>query len=397
MRRIDLKNVQAARPSTIRDINRQIVLNYVREREPISRAEIAREAALNRSTVSLIIDELKADDLVEEVGAGESRGGRPPTLLRLRTDGAIAVGIDIGVAKTTIAISDLAGRVIRREDFATHERAEQTIKRAVVCVRRLIQADGRPLEGVGVSVPGVVDPATGCVSYIPYFGWRDLDIAGEISAALDVPATIDNDANAAALAELWFGRPEVSGVRDFVAVLVNTGIGTGIVLDGQIYRGRRGAAGEFGHMVVGQQAPVVCSCGNRDCWEAFSCERAALARYAESRIRIDSAEIDFDRLTTLALAGDRAAQAALRETAHYLGIGITNLVFGLTPEAVIVGGAIVRAWSVIGETLRAATRKSINREFAPVPIIASTLGEQPTLMGALSLVLAGRYASVPAG
>ena len=131
MRRIDLKNVQAARPSTIRDINRQIVLNYVREREPISRAEIAREAALNRSTVSLIIDELKADDLVEEVGAGESRGGRPPTLLRLRTDGAIAVGIDIGVAKTTIAISDLAGRVTRREDFPTHERAERTIERAI--------------------------------------------------------------------------------------------------------------------------------------------------------------------------------------------------------------------------------------------------------------------------
>lgn len=373
------------------------MLNYVREREPISRAEIAREAALNRSTVSLIVESLKSDGLVEEVGAGESSGGRPPTMLRLCTDGSIAVGIDIGIAKTTIATSDLAGRVIRREDFPTDARAEQTIKQAIICVQELIEADGRRVEGVGVSVPGLVEPATGRVSYIPFFQWRDLDIAGEVSAAIGVPVTVDNDANAAALAELWFGRPEVSDVRDFVAVLVGTGIGTGIVLDGQIYRGRRGAAGEFGHMSVGQKAPVICSCGSWDCWEAFSCERAAVERYINLSNSSDDSPIDFEHLINLALAGDESARAALRETARYLGIGITNLVFGLTPEAVIIGGAIVRAWSIIAETLQAVTHKSIGLEFAPVPIIASTLGEQPTLMGALSLVLAGKYASAPAG
>ena len=135
------------------------------------------------------------------------------------------------------------------------------------------------IAGVGVSLPGLVDPGSGKAAYIPWFRWRDWAIAEEIQAATGLEVIVDNDANAAALAELWFGRPEVSDARDFIMVLVAEGIGTGIVFDGQIYRGERGAAGEFGHMIVGQRAPIACSCGLHDCWEAFSSERAAVARY----------------------------------------------------------------------------------------------------------------------
>ena len=131
MRRIDLTRAQAARANTIRDINRQIVLNYVREKEPISRADIARETALQRSTVSTIIDGLQADGLIEEIGSGESTGGRRPVLLRIRTSGVMAIGVDIAPSQTIIATSNLAGRVMDQEEFPTNPQFEKTISRVL--------------------------------------------------------------------------------------------------------------------------------------------------------------------------------------------------------------------------------------------------------------------------
>jgi predicted NBD/HSP70 family sugar kinase len=398
MRRIDLKKVQAARSSTIRDINRQIVLNYVRDREPISRAEIARETALQRSTISTIVEDLKAEGLIEEIGEGESTGGRRPTLLRLRASGALAIGVDVTPSGTTVATCDLAGRVLEREEFAMSQSPEQLAELIIESVRRLAQStNGQPIEGVGISLPGLVDPDSGRAIYIPYFRWRDWAVVERIGRATGLDVIVDNDANAAALAELWFGRPEVSEARDFILVLVADGIGTGIVFDGQIYRGERGAAGEFGHMIVGADAPVACSCGNHDCWEAFASGRAAGARYAQLSKRRDDAQLPaLCAVVDRALAGERAAIDALTETAHYLGIGISNMIVGLSPEAVVVGGAIARAWPLVADALGETIQRSIRRGLPSARIVASTLGDQPTLMGALSLVLARKFASVSA-
>ncbi len=396
MRRIDLKKVQTARLTTIRDINRQIVLNYVREREPISRAEIARESALQRSTVSAIIDDLQNEGLVEEIGEGESTGGRPPTMLRLRTAGAIAIGVAVTPSVTTIATSDLAGRVLDQKAFPTDPDPEQTFIRVIDCIREFLGHNNVSIESIGVSLPGLVDPATGNVIYVPYFKWRDLPVAKMISSATNLPVTIDNDANAVALAELWFGRPEVSDARDFILVLVAEGVGTGIVFDGQVYRGERGAAGEFGHMIVGTHAPVACSCGNRDCWEAFSSERSALARYRKVSGQQNSADVTFKQLVDRALAGESAANSALVDTALCLGIGISNLVVGFSPEAVVVGGEIARAWSLVEDALQETIEHSVRRGLPSARILPSTLGKDPTLMGALSLVLASKFAAAAA-
>jgi DNA-binding MarR family transcriptional regulator len=264
LRRINLRKAQAARLNTIRDINRQIVLNYVREREPISRAEIARETELQRSTISAIVEALKTEGLIEEIGAGESTGGRRPTLLKLRTAGAIALGVAITPTCTTVASSDLAGRVVEQQEFLTDPDPCTTLKQVIALVEEFLSRNNGSIEGVGVSLPGLVDPSTGNAIYIPYFKWRDIPVAQLVSSAANLPVIIDNDANAVALAELWFGRPEVSDARDFILVLVAEGVGTGIIFDGQVYRGQRGAAGEFGHMVIGTHAPVPCSCGNHD-------------------------------------------------------------------------------------------------------------------------------------
>src|SRR5918993_5179124 len=294
MRRLDLKKTQAARLNTIRDINRQIVLNYVREREPISRAEIARETDLQRSTISAIVEDLKTEGLIEEVGEGESTGGRRPTLLKLRAVGPIAVGVSITPTCTTVATSDLAGRVIDQQEFLTDP--DKTLSQVIDVVRDFSVRYSGSIEGVGISLPGLVDPSTGNALYIPYFLWRDLPISEMIAKAVGLPVVIDNDANAMALAELWFGRPEVTAARDFIMVLVAEGVGTGIIFDGQVYRGQRGAAGEFGHMVIGTNAPVACSCGNDDCWEAFASERAAIARYRKLARIPNKNQISFKEL-----------------------------------------------------------------------------------------------------
>jgi predicted NBD/HSP70 family sugar kinase len=393
MRRIDLKKANVARSNTIRDINRQIVLNYVRERGPISRAEIAHETALQRSTVSLIVEELRVDGLIEEV-SGESTGGRPPILLSLRTADAVAIGVDVGTNRTIVATSDLAGRVLQEESFDTDPDAAETTRQILEGARKLIRRNNETIEGIGVSLPGLVHP-DGSELFVPTFNWRDLPLAKELHEGTGLPVTMDNDANAAALAELWFGRPEIREVRDFILVLVEDGVGTGIVFDGQVYRGENGAAGEFGHMTIGQGAPVAFASGSRECWEAFASERSALARYKNlTRGLNGNAEVTFSNLIDSALHGEGPARQALKETANYLGIGIANLIRGLAPEAVIVGGPIVRAWSVIADDIRTTVETTMCRGLPTTHIMASTLGPEPTLMGALSLVLASKFASV---
>ncbi|HKV36057.1 MAG TPA: ROK family transcriptional regulator [Pyrinomonadaceae bacterium] len=391
MRRLDLKKAQAARLNTIRDINRQIVLNYVREREPISRAEIARETALQRSTISAIVEDLTREGLIEEVGEGESTGGRRPTMLKLRAVGPIAVGVSITPTCTTIASSDLAGRVIDQQKFLTDP--DKTLHQVISAVRELNARYQGSIEGVGVSLPGLVDPSTGTALYIPYFAWRDLAVTDEISRAVGLPVVIDNDANAMALAELWFGRPEVDYARDFIMVLVAEGVGTGIIFDGQVYRGQRGAAGEFGHMVIGDHAPVPCSCGSDDCWEAFSSEGAAIARYRKLAETPNNIPITFKEVVDRALSGEESARVALVETARYLGVGISNLIIGFSPEAVVVGGEIARAWDLIESALTEAIEHSVRRGLPSARILPSTLGDTPTLRGALSLVLASKFAA----
>src|SRR5689334_22175473 len=184
MRRIDLTKAQAARSSTIRDINRQFVLNYIRDREPISRAEIARVTALQRSTVSTIVEELKDEGLIEEIGAGASTGGRRPTLLRLRAAGAAAVRVDITPSRPSVVASDPLGRVLAREEIENSPRPDEMTSRVIERVRAVVAGNSSgAVAGVGVSLPGLVDTGTGRAIYIPFFRWRDWSIAEEIEKA----------------------------------------------------------------------------------------------------------------------------------------------------------------------------------------------------------------------
>jgi predicted NBD/HSP70 family sugar kinase len=396
VRLMNLKKTNVARADTIRHINRQIVLNYVREKEPISRGEISHETALQRSTVSLIVEELKTRGLIDEI-EGESTGGRPPLLLRLRASGPVAIGVDLGTDETVVATGDLVGRILKRETFVTEPDLETTFKRIQECVRDFLSSEPG-IEGIGISLPGLVDPETGEAIFVPHFKWRDWPVARELHAATGIPVLVENDANAAALAELWLVRTEILDARDFIFVLVEEGLGTGIVFDGQIYHGTSGAAGEFGHMTIAKDAPVACAAGSYECWEAFASERAALARFASMSNGAQAPAISFDQLVDRALHKEKVAREALVETAHYLGLGISNVLKGLSPEAVIVGGRIARAWPIIADELNATVaQSSICRGLKSARLIPSTLGANTRVLGALSLVLAGKFTSALTG
>ena len=291
------------------------------------------------------------------------------------------------------AVADLAGRVVDKEKFETDPDVRATFRKVSASIQKFIRMHGN-IEGIGVCVPGLVDPETHVALFIPHFKWRNWPIASELRQLTGVPVTIDNDANAAALAELWLGRPEIRDVRDFILVLVEEGVGTGIIFDGQVYQGVAGAAGEFGHMTIGKGAPVACAAGSEECWEAFASERATLARYRHRAPHVDS-EITFLQLIDRALAQDEAAGDALLETAYYLGLGIANLTKGLSPEAVILAGDIARAWPLIAGELRSTLAANTICSGLPLaPVFASTLGDDTRLLGALSLVLARKFASV---
>ena len=393
MKRIDLKKASVARSNTIRDINRQIVLNYVREKGPISRADIARETNLQRSTISLIVSELKGIGLIDEI-YGDSSGGRPPALLTLPTARAVAIGVDLGTIKTVVATCDLTGRIIDREEFATDCNPEVASKSIIECIQKLLRGTPHDIEGIGVSVPALVDAKAGTILYSPFFKWNRPKIIEKIREATDLRVNADNDANAAALAELWFGRPEIRDVRDFILVYIENGIGTGIVLDGQVHRGKGGVAGEFGHMRIGTNAPVACATGSRECWEAFASERAALARYGRLLGNGNGSKLTFTKLIELAADGDGPSLASLKETADYIGIGLGNLIQGLSPEAIVIGGTIAKAWNLISEDVNRAVERVVCHGVPSIQIMASTLGSEPTLLGAFSLILADKFASI---
>lgn len=383
---------QIARHNTIRDINKQIVLNYVRVRAPISRAEIARETSLQRSSVSAIVDDLELDGLIEEIGTGDSTGGRKPTLLQLRSGAPAAIGVDITPRETTIAVADLTGRILEKDVFPTSSDIDFMNRQVLLKVGRFAEEHKNSALEIGISIPGIADQTTGNIAYIPYFQWSNWNIAERISEQTGFPVIVDNDANAVALAELWFGAEEIRRTRNFIMVLVAEGIGTGIIIDGQVYRGEFGAAGEFGHMFIGTDAPVNCSCGRRDCWEAHASEKAIIQRYAQSN-GSSAAPLDIEHLIELAENGEGKAVTVVKEAANYLGIGISNLIIGLSPEAIVISGSIVRAWDLIKDEISEFAARSIRHELATTAIVPSALGDRPTILGSISLVLARKFAS----
>ena len=332
----------------VRDINRRIVLNLIRTRQPVSRADLARASGMQRSTISLIVEELINENWLIEGPAVKLPRGRRPTFLRLNEERAI-IGVDIRPGQTMVALSDVNGKFGTVDTFATPRDPGTGIAEIVSRIRAVVAScEGRKIEGVGITLPGRYDQAIGRLVFAPNLGWGEVDIRTPVAAATGLEVELENAANACALAAVWFDH--VESFRNLVVVTVSEGIGTGILVNGQLACGLGGMAGEFGHVSLDPDGPL-CSCGSNGCWEVFGSNRAAVRYYREATA--DPAAISFLDLLNCAEEGNCHAIAALEKMAHHLGRGMRILVAGLAPERILVVGDLTRCWQRFGPLLEA--------------------------------------------
>ena len=383
MRKIDLTNFRVATSETARHINRRIVLNLIRSHEPISRADLARHSGLQRSTVSLITEQLIAERWVTEGANGRVPRGRRPRFLHLNKQRVGIIGVNIRPAMTTLALADLNGHFIAQETVPTAQDPRQFVDDLVPRLEKLKEI--RPdltCEGIGVSLPGRVDLTSQRLVFAPNLNWREFDLKSPLEAATELPVELENAANACALSEIWFGRRSESA-QDLVALTVSEGIGTGLVMNRQLVRGSSGVAGEFGHTTIVEDG-LECRCGNRGCWELYASNSAAVRYY--SGAKSNGQPPTFDDLLRLASQGDSKSLEALNKMGHYLGVGIAMLVTGLAPDEILVIGEITKVWNRVGPIV-AKTVEDRCLTHANTRIVPTDPLSHPRLLGTIALVV----------
>ena len=403
MRKINPHDFKVARRGTSREINRQIALNLVRAHQPISRADLARLMNVRRGVASLLVSELLDEGLIFEGALGEAVGrGRRPTFLYIDSRERCVVGVDIRASRTYVLVTDLMGRQLGAVS------SFQTNKDVAVLTQELARRINQALTdykevgacaGVGVAVPGMVDPAAGRVLHAPTLGWRDVSLRDPLAAAIGIPVHIENSAKACALAQLWTTRRDVVTAGHSVFVSISDGVGTGVVVNGELMRGRHNTAGEFGHVPLSIDGPR-CSCGATGCWEAYVSNIATLSRYfgrdlSEAGPRdVETSTFTIEDLIARARAGDAKSLGALNSTARYLGLGLASIVNSIDPARVYIGGEITTAWSLIEPIVRSALRERTLTEFGGATEIHVVPAEEhPRLRGAVALVAAPAFAA----
>ncbi|MEU3606013.1 ROK family transcriptional regulator [Streptomyces sp. NPDC035033] len=365
--------------------NLERVVRAVRMAGSLTQAEIARSTGLSAATVSNIVRELKDGGTVEVTPT--SAGGRRARSVSLSGDAGIVIGVDFGHTHLRVAVGNLAHQVLAEEaePLDVDASAAEGFDRAERLVSRLIETTGIGRDkviGVGLGVPGPIDVSSGTLgstSILP--GWSGINPAEELSARLGVPVHVDNDANLGALGELVWGSGR--GVKDLAYIKVASGVGAGLVIDGRVYRGPGGTAGEIGHITLDESGPV-CRCGNRGCLETFTAARYVLPLLWPSH----GPDLTMERVVQLAREGDPGCRRVVADVGRHIGSGIANLCNLLNPSRVVLGGDLAEA----GELVLAPIRDSVGRYAIPsaarqLSLVQGALGGRAEVLGALALVL----------
>ncbi len=377
---------------SLRELNRLRVVETLRERGTASRADIARRTGLSRSTVSSLVADLQAHGLIVEQTDTElplsMPTGRPPTLLALDRSAGAAVGIDFGHDRVHAAVSDLSRTVLAEtvQPLDVDNRSGEALDLAAELMDRLLAEAGLGREdviGVGVALSGPIDHARGAVhdtAILP--GWAGLEVGAELSRRIGgLPIHLDNDANLGALAEVTLGAGR--DVRDALYVMVSSGIGAGLIIDGRPYRGRRGMAGEIGHVLVDETGPI-CRCGNRGCLETYISGPALSELMRSSRGEL----IGVHEMVRLARAGDGGCSRAIADAGRILGRVVAAVCNVFNPEMVVVGGDLGEAGDLLLDPMReAVSRYAIAPAAADAQVVAGVLGERAQVLGALALAI----------
>jgi len=384
IRPIDLTDVQLASSETARRINRDIVLELIRANQPISRADLSRSSGLQRSTVSQIVEQLIQEKWVCEGAIASPPRGRRPTLLGLNED-LVVIAVDLHPEQATVATVDLNGRLLDRSIVPITADPAASTKSITDCIEHMRRALPRKsIEGIGIALPGRVDPANQRMIFAPNLHWPNYDLKRAVETATKLPVKMENAATACLLAEITFRR--MDGVRDIVLVTISEGVGAGVFANGHLVAGHHGMAGEFGHVAL-DPSGLQCGCGRKGCWEMFASCSAALRYYKEFEPRAGTTT--FNELLNLAEAGDANATKALAQQALYIGRGLRLIIAGLSPAVILIAGDITSAWHRFGPL--------IDKEVAeqtlvgtPPRILPTHDGDVARLRGAAALVFQRR-------
>ena len=347
-----------------------------------------RYSGLQKSTVSVITEQLIAERWLREGEVGNLPRGRKPTFLHLNEDRAGIFGINVQPCSTDLVLANLAGQFLVEETSPTPGDSDRFVMLIGKRIRELMKQHPRiAYEGIGVSLPGRVDPASQKFVFAPNLGWRETDLKARLQEATGLAVEMENAANACALSEFWFGAHH-EGVKNLIAVTVSEGIGVGMILNGQLVSGRSGLAGEFGHVPLNEVGPK-CRCGNQGCWEVYASNTAAIRYYTEARAtksaRIE-ADFSFQSLLGLIQHGDADAAHALEQMARYLGRGAAMLINGLAPDAIVFIGEVTSVWERV-KPIIVEVANQWSSTHASTRIIASDPVTKPRVRGIVALVL----------
>ncbi len=396
-----MQRFRSADQEIVRRINKSLVLNTLRIHAPISRAEVANITGLNPSTVSNIINAVIDEGLVWEGDRQDSKIGRPSVSLTLRPDGGAVIGVEIGVDFVFILLTDFVARPIWQDwiDLGSGLSQVEVLVKAERSIEEAIRiANDRHLRllGIGLGLPGLVNVKKGELIFAPNLDWRDVPLRLMWNQRFHLPVYVENEANLAALGEYYFGVAR--GVENFIYLSSGIGLGGGIIIDGKLYRGGHGFAGEIGHI---QRDPrgELCGCGRRGCWETQVGPRAVLRRVKQALLEspdvprpagfaADLSNLTFHIVIDAALNGDLICRKAFEEVAIDLGLGIADLANLFNPDLAVIGGAL----SLGKEILLPVIEKTVLAEALPpsvkdLRIAFSERGNEACVYGAVAVVL----------
>ncbi|NOU64160.1 ROK family protein [Paenibacillus sp. LMG 31461] len=374
----------------VKKINKTIVLHHIRTDSPISRARIAEITGLTKATVSSLVNELIESSLVEEIGAGESSGGRKPMMLLFNGMAGYAIGVDLGVHDMLAVLTDLTGKVIRENRIQHHnESVEQVTQLLKTTIREFIETAPESVYGVigiGLGVPGIVDEE-GNLLFAPNLGWENVPLQSQLEAEFGLPVVIDNEANAGAVGEKQFGAGK--DTANLIYVSIGMGIGAGIIIKNELYRGATGFSGEIGHISIQHDGPK-CRCGSLGCWELYASEHALLEQAGKELGR----EVDLETLLTKAESGDAGVIKLFERLGYYLGVGVVNIINGYNPEFIILGGRLAggEKW-LMKPLLDLLEKRSLPHPRKQLKVEFSELRDRSTVLGAASFAVTKFFAS----
>ncbi len=390
-------NMQRGSFQWMKSLNKSIILNKIRSTGSISRAQIAKETQLTPPTVGTIVKELLEQDLIKESQLGISQGGRKPTMLVLNTSGFHIIGIDAGPSDVQFIISDLSGKIVDKIEKTVSVGIEEDdfLQMLVTGVKHLIsQNKSLKFIGIGVAMHGVVDSEQGIAIFAPNLKLRNMDIKSELESTFDMDVKVENDAKALALGEAWFQNQTAN--TSMIAINVGRGIGAGLVIDGKLYSGEHGIAGEIGHMTIDIHGET-CTCGNDGCLQtvasgpAIAQKMVKMIEQGNSTILSEynnNGDLTAEKVHHAAIEGDKLSIDILEEAGTYLGIALTNLIHVCNPSTIILGGGVSKAGKFILEPIRDTIQtRAISEQAQQTPVYVSKLGDHGSSLGAVALIL----------